>query len=360
MNEPLRQESAKLVQSWMQHDPAWLRDYLVAGVEDPRLNIQSILSRHFLIRSVVGNRFEPLMAHEFRFGTSMQWLSDLVMRNPHPEELESVRHALRRGADNAEGVEIPHDVLRTFAGLPAMACNVQIPNYLDAFLANVAVDRAGGQSALSGLDTFSDLWRAVLFDLRPEVASTSWDAASPHSAELPAQPMSVLEPACGSANDYRFLSAYGISRLLNYTGFDLCPRNIENARSLFPGARFEIGNVFEIEAPDKAFDWCIVHDLFEHLSLEGMETAVREICRVCRRGLCVGFFQMDEVAGHVVRPVDDYHWNMLSRPRLEESFAAQGFRGAAFHIGTFLRQHTGCNRTHNPNAYTFVLHSARG
>jgi len=26
------------------------------------------------------------------------------------------------------------------------------------------------------------------------------------------------------------------------------------------------------------------------------------------------------------------------------------------HIGTFLRQQIGCEQTHNPNAYTFLLH----
>ena len=49
MIEPsLQEESDKLARSWMQHDAGMLRDYLVAGVEDPRLNVQSVLSRHFL------------------------------------------------------------------------------------------------------------------------------------------------------------------------------------------------------------------------------------------------------------------------------------------------------------------------
>src|SRR5207253_1689596 len=95
------------------------------------------------------------------------------------------------------------------------------------------------------MDTFCNLWKAALA----------------HPA-LP--PLSVLEPACGSANDYRFLHAYGIAQLADYAGFDLCSTNIENARSIFPGVRFGVGNVFEITAPDKAFDLCFVHDLFEH------------------------------------------------------------------------------------------------
>src|SRR5208283_193351 len=81
----------------------------------------------------------------------------------------------------------------------------------------------------------------------------------------------------------------------------------ENACALFPDASFAVGNVFEIAAPDKAYDLCFVHDLFEHLSLEGMQAAVKEVCRVTRQGLCVSFFNMDEIRDHQVRPVDDYH-----------------------------------------------------
>jgi ubiquinone/menaquinone biosynthesis C-methylase UbiE len=143
--------------------------------------------------------------------------------------------------------------------------------------------------------------------------------------------------------------------LIEYTGFDLCAKNIDNARALFPGVRFEVGNAFAIAAPDRSFDFCIVHDLFEHLSIEGMERAVTELCRVTRRGLCVGFFQMAETSDHVVRVVDEYHVNTLSLARTRELFAAQGFVGQVIHIGAFLRDQAGCRHTHNPNAYSFVL-----
>ena len=56
MHDTLKLESEKLARSWMQHEPAKLRDYLVAGIEDPRINLQSILSRHFLVRSVFGEK----------------------------------------------------------------------------------------------------------------------------------------------------------------------------------------------------------------------------------------------------------------------------------------------------------------
>jgi ubiquinone/menaquinone biosynthesis C-methylase UbiE len=167
--------------------------------------------------------------------------------------------------------------------------------------------------------------------------------------------MTVLETACGSANDFRFLHRYGLGRFIDYTGFDLCPRNIENARAMFPEIRFEVGNALEIAAPDKAFDFCFVHDLFEHLSLDAMEVAAREHCRVTARGICIGFFNMDERRDHVVRPVDEYHWNTLSMSKMQSLFSSFGFAGQAVHIGTFLRSHLGCENTHNPNAYSFFL-----
>ncbi len=88
------------------------------------------------------------------------------------------------------------------------------------------------------------------------------------------RPIRVLEPACGSANDYRFLHQFGLARVIRYTGFDLCDKNVGNARSLFPETEIGVGNVLEIGFPNHAFDLCFVHDLFEHLSPEAVEQAV--------------------------------------------------------------------------------------
>jgi hypothetical protein len=64
---------------------------------------------------------------------------------------------------------------------------------------------------------------------------------------------------------------------------------------------------------------------------------------------------MDEIPEHAIRPVDDYHWNLLSLSRIQEHLTRNGFSGQAFHIGTYLRWRVGCPSTHNPNAYTLVL-----
>jgi ubiquinone/menaquinone biosynthesis C-methylase UbiE len=334
MRDTLKLESERLARSWMQHEPAKLREYLVAGVEDPNINLQSILSRHFLVRSIFGEKFRELMEHECRFAAVTNWLTAFAA-NSDPEEHVAVFHALQLGADNAEGIQIPRFILKTFGSLPVSIGTVEMPNYIETIL----TDASAANSCV--VSTFQNLWFQTLATEAP-----------------PNPPLTVFEPACGSANDYRFLGSFGIARFIDYTGLDLCAKNIENARALFADVRFAQGNVFEINAQDNEFDLSFVHDLFEHLSIEGLHTAVKELCRVTRRAICANFFQMDEIPEHVLRPTDEYHWNLLSMDQIKKLFATHGFSGQIIQIKSFLHHEFGCDYTHNPNAYTFVLHRA--
>jgi hypothetical protein len=302
--------------------------------------LQSILSRHFLLRSLFDDKFRVVMEHECRFAAVTNWLTALAA-NCDPEELSLVFHALQLGADNAEGIEIPRFIFNTFTSLPLSFGSLEIPNYIETILTEAPRSASSGAGTGGALNTFQILWQQIL---AVEAAPTP----SP----------TVFEPACGSANDYRFLHSFGIARLLDYTGLDLCSKNIENAEALFPEAHFEQGNVFEINAQDDAFDLSFVHDLFEHLSFEGLQIAVKELCRVTRRAICANFFQMDEIPDHIVRPTDEYHWNLLSMDQIKNLFLAHGFYGQIIQIKSFLRQEFGCDYTHNPNAYTFILHRA--
>jgi len=333
LEERWRAETEKLTNAWAQYEPGMLATYLVSGVEDPRINIQSILMRDFLLGTLFGERFAALKCEELRFAAVMNWLRNYLDKDPIAEEITALVHALENGASNAEGLEIPFHVLKTFQGLPRVADGVSIPNYLrevlTAYLSKV-------EWADTAINTFADRWAALLAN---EQAAT----------------ISVIEPACGSANDYRFLKGFGIGRFLKYTGFDLCEKNVENARAIFPDGDFVAGNVLGIDANDKCFDYCVVHDLLEHLSLPAMKQAIKEICRVTRHGICVGFFQMDEISNHVERPVGDYHVNLLSMEKVRESFESHGARVEVIHIQTFLRLCLNCGQTHNPNAYTFYI-----
>ena len=330
MEQHFEQETARLIKSWMRHDRNLLRDYLVQDVEDPRINVQSLLTRHSLIRRLFGNQFDDLMEHELRFGLVMNWLLRLLRESVQAWQLQAVLDALLAGEDHAEGLEIPSYVSETFAALA-------FPNYICDLLNWSPVETTNGPIPPYLLYTFQTIWREVLAGERP-------------------RHLSVLEPACDSANDFRFINAFGIGRLLDYTGFDLCEKNIHNARQMLPEARFKVGNTLEIDAGDKSFDYCFVHDLFEHLSIEAMEAAIGQICRVTQHGICAGFFNMHDGSQHVVKTVDDYQWNKLGMAKAKALFERYSFVVDAIHIDTFLHSQFGCGDTHNKGAYTFTVH----
>jgi SAM-dependent methyltransferase len=333
LQDTLRYESENLSKSWVQYDAQMLQRYLVAGVEDPRINVQSILTRHFLVVALSGKRFEHLVEQELRFAVVLNWAREAWKGIASTEDIEALRHALQTGADNAEGLAIPTFVRATFAALPVVSDGVPVPNYVIQLLDDGQRDPASPELSPEALATFQVAWSKALQDAVPST-------------------LTVLEPACGSANDYRFLDGFGLARLTDYSGFDLCETNIANARAMFPQARFTVGNAFAIPSGDRTFDFCLVHDLFEHLSLEGMERALGEVCRVTRQGLCLGSFNAYEGDEHIVRPVDDYYWNTLSVPRLRKLLEGRGFSVQIVHIDTFLKWRFGFDRTHNQNAYT--------
>lgn len=329
MEEKLELETQRLTKSWMRHDQKILRDYLVQDVEDPRINVQSILTRHFLIRQLFGEQFDDLMKHELRFGLVMNWLLRLLKKPIRLWQLHAILDALLTGEDHAEGLEIPSYITETFASLV-------LPNYICDAFSGCPTETAEDSIPAYLLSTFQTIWREVL--------------ACEH-----AQRIFVLEPACGSANDFRFIDAYGIGQFLNYTGFDLCEKNIRNAKQMFPEVSFNVGNVLEIGVEDKTFDYCFVHDLFEHLSIEAMDVAIEQVCRVTRRGICAGLFNMHEGDEHIVRSIGDYHWNTLSVAKTKVVFEQYGFVVKVIHVDSFLRLKFNFPDTHNKGAYTFFI-----
>ena len=265
MEDRFRYETERLRESWGKYDRAILRDYLVKDVEDPRINAQSILTRHWLIEQLFGNEFSDLMEHEMRFSLVMNWLLKLIKNNIRTNQLQAILDALICGSNNAESIIIPSYISKTFSSL-------SMPNYIFDALNMPFVEDSKGTIPEYLTSVFARIWNDVLTNKK-------------------SQSISVIEPACGSANDYRFLDAFGVSRFIDYKGFDLCEKNIHNAGMMFPEIDFEIGNILGISAEDNAFDYCFVHDLFEHLSLEAMESAISEICRVTRHGICMNFFR---------------------------------------------------------------------
>jgi SAM-dependent methyltransferase len=313
----------------MRHDRVTLRDYLVEDVEDPRINMQSILTRHFLIKRLFGERFDELMEHELRFSMVINWLLTLLKKQISVFQLQAVLDALLTGQDHTDGLKIPSYISETFNSLA-------LPNYICDLLNWAPVETTEVPVPEYLMSTFQTIWHEVL------------------TIEQ-SQCISVLEPACGSANDYRFIETFGIARLIDYTGFDLCEKNIHNAKQMFPAARFKVDNALEIDAQDNAFDYCFVHDLLEHLSIEAMEVAISEICRVTRQGICIAFFNMHDSNQHVVKAVDDYHWNKLSLVRTKEILERHTSVVQVIHIDKFLASKFGYGDTHNKDAYTFIM-----
>jgi len=329
VEERFKLETERLIRSWMRYDRATLHDYLVEDVEDPRINIQSILTRHFLIERLFGERFGILMEQELRFGLVMNWLLKLLKKLVTAGQLQAVLGTLLAEEDNAEGLEIPSYISDTFATL-------RLPNYICDLLNWTPVETTEVPIPEYLMSTFQAIWQEVL-------------------AGEQFQHISVLEPACGSANDYRFIEAFGIARLIDYTGFDLCEKNIRNSKQMFPEARFKVDNALEISEENNGFDYCFVHDLFEHLSIEAMEVAISEICRVTRQDICIGFFNMHDSDQHIVKAVDDYHWNKLSVGRTKAILERHVSGVQVIHIDKFLASKFGCGDTHNKDAYTFII-----
>ena len=322
-------ETQALTKSWMQYNSSSLRDYLVRDVEDPRINIQSILTRHFLIRRLFPGRFSAVMEHELRFALVINWLLKLLKASVTVDQLHAMLDALLEGEDDADGLQIPQFISDTFASLA-------LPNYICGLLTWAPVETTDAPIPEYLLNTFQAIWRELLENEKT-------------------QPVSVLEPACGSANDYRFIDPFGIARFLDYVGFDLCEKNICNAKQMFPDVRFEVGNVLKIDSPDNAFDYCFVHDLFEHLSIEAMEVAIAETCRVTRHDICAGFFNMYHGDEHIINAADSYHWNTLSVAGTKAVFEQYASDAEAIHIDSFLLSRFACDQTHNKGAYTFII-----
>ncbi len=329
MDEFLKNETAELIRSWEDYDNHFLAEYLVRDVQDPRINIQSIISRHFLVDKLFGDAPSYLMDHEVRFSLVVNWIMGLQKSGIADHELLSLLNALFNDADISYGRQIPPYICQTFEML-------SIPNYICELL--TARPPEDGENFIADylLNTFSRIWNEEL---------QSRDAET----------ISVIEPACGSANDWRFFDTFGISRFVNYTGFDLCDKNISNAQSMFEDVDFKVGNILEIGSDDNSYDYCFVHDLFEHLSIEAMEVAIAEICRVTKKQICAHFFNVSRSNQHVIEKTAHYHWNMLSCEKTKEIFMRHASKVEVVCIDQFLSEKYNCTDTHNKDAYTFYI-----
>jgi len=290
---PLRTEEAKLRGVWAGYRQDMLERYLVSGYQDPRINVPSILARHTLARALFGSEFDALMREE------LAWAVELN---------EAIR-------------------------VRAAELGVKIKPTLDP-------------------DHLADVQRVseVIADRAPEYVKRWQDALAGRQAP----PLSVLEYACGSANDYRAFADYGIARFLDYTGVDLNETNIANAKRKFPDVNFRVGSVLDLPEQDRSVDYVIGFDIMEHLSLPAMQHAMDAAVRICRRGLYFAFFRMDEVPEHVDNPRGNYHFNLLSAPLVRQDMAGRFGTAKLIRIADLLEDDFGYEHSYNRKAYALI------
>jgi ubiquinone/menaquinone biosynthesis C-methylase UbiE len=289
-----RIERYLLERAWVDTKPKRLRRYLVGGFQNPVINVQSILARHELIREVDGGLHDELMEEELRWAV---------------EKHRALRNRQRElpGEHGMEWKEIKR----------------------------------------------SGIWRAAYKEIMADQGrfAVAWTEA------LRAEPdrrLSVIEPACGSANDYRYFVSYGMAPLVSYTGFDLTQTNITNAHRMFPDVDFRVGDVQDIDAADGSYDWAVVHDLLEHLSPSAFKRAIDELCRVTRRGVLISFFDMLDEPVHNIQPKRTYHFNELSKDRTGERFARHCSDIQWVHVRPMLADRYGFDEYYNARAWTMI------
>jgi len=296
--EYIAKENVTLTQSWRAHSPASLEAYLVSGYQNPRINAQSILARHYLIRQLFGDQFDALMKDELAFAVEA---NDAIGRR-------------------------------------AQEMGVTMGVYMDPR------KRAAVEEVCSVIadreDTYERLWSQTL-------------------ATQSAPKLKVLELACGSANDYRYFDSYGLARFLDYTGIDLNEKNVVNAKKRFAGVRFDQGSILDLPYESSSFDYVIAFDIFEHLSLKAMERAMAEAVRVTKRGFLVAFFIMADVPGHTERPKKTYHWNELSADQIRTEMSQRFATVDLFQIRPYLESTFGFDSYYNPKAWSMFADNRR-
>lgn len=324
----IQQENAQLRQVWEQYSAEHLDSYLVAGVEDPRINTQSILTRAFLADALFPGRFTALIHEELRFGTVLQWLLAQYKAGANRDDL-------REAICFAKAPQIPPFVAEAARWLETDAC--PLPHYIELALDPPPFDAPPEHLMTErALDAFGTVWRREL-------------------AGLSAPRLGVFEAACGSANDYRTIHDHGLAPFLNYTGLDISEKNIANALARFPGVDFRAGSILDSGLPDAAYDFVFAHDLLEHLSGPGGATALAEMVRLAHREVWLHLFNTKPEGENEISPKELYHWNRLSLAALGEAGRALGCVVETIEIAPLLRHKFGLRDYYNPHSATLIL-----
>ena len=331
MEPYLESETRGLIQAWDRHDAATLGQYLVQAEQDPRINAASILSRHFLIDQVLPGRFADIREAELEFSMAMNWVLRLAKAGLPNERLGEVQYALMQGQDAADDIPIPRWITEAVARVTGAG----VPSYVGEALILMAGQQGDAAIPDHVLSLFTPVWRTALDGL-----------------EVPK--VSVLEPACGSANDYRSLAAMGLARLFDYTGLDLCEKNVRTPAACFPacGSRWGTSSNFPSPTGPSTSPW----------STTCSSTSRRRPWKwpwprsagSPAGPSWVGFFQMHDGPDDIIRPYGTYHYNTLSAARTRDLFLRHAAKVEVAPIASLFRDLFGCPEVPNPAAYVLT------
>ena len=328
-------ENERLRASWNCFPIEHLDTYLSVEEQDQRINAHSILTRGLLIDTLWPGKFDALIDEEMRFGIVMTWL--LQSLKAGAERMDLLNRILR-SADGGEDKGVPEIVRATAKWLQGGTC--AIPDYISDAL--MSFDPSVSQSFLgeSALDTFYGIWAAQL-------------------RAMPANPILVLEVACGSGNDFQAIRDCGIGPFIRYSGFDISSKNIENARRKFTDVDFFEASVLNSGLEDESFDYVFAHDVIGHLSGEGMERALREIMRIVREEAWIHCYNAVEIPRHEIRPFEQYFRNRISIPQFSSSLAALGASVRVIPLPDLLRRKFGFVQDYTATSATFIAAKTR-
>lgn len=325
MISKLETESAKLKWAWDRHSSNFLDEYLVRNHEDPRVNIQSILTRSFVIDTLWPNQFDDLISDELRFGAIMCWFVKELGEGKN-------RYCILDSISRSDPV-LPKFITETYEWLESKKCS--IINYISAALSSDDPDHPEILLNQHALGTFEYIWSSLLHNRN-------------------AKRVSLTEFGPGSANDYRYFDSFGIARFIDYHGIDISKKNVLNARRRCPNTFFSVGSIFNSGLPDDSVDYILAHDLFEHFSPQGLEVSLSEVMRICKKEAWLNFFNATYAEEHFFEPYDDYYWNKLSIKRLIESLHEVSSTVEVIVIQDMLNTKYNYGSFYNPQAVTII------
>ena len=324
-------ENERLRSSWNCFPEEVLADYLSVGEQDQRINAHSTLTRSLLVDTLWPGKFDALIEEEMRFGVILTWLLQKLENGVERGTLLDAIDACASGPDDPGIPEVVRD-----AAVWLQSDDCPILDYISEALIFANEDHPESRLGESALDTFITVWDGRL-------------------SECEAEPVSVLELACGSGNDYQAIHASGIGRCIDYSGFDISWKNVSNARIRFPGVNFFEASILNSGLPDASHDYVFAHDVIGHLSGEGMEQAVREVMRIARREAWIHCFNAVDIEDHEIRPFKLYHKNRVSIPRMRESLEAAGAANVdVIPISAMLEEKFGFRQEYTATSATFI------